>query len=130
MRLSCPAVAPRAGPWASLAGGLGAVLLPKCPLCFAAYGSALGAFGLGSAHRWAEPLVALTVMASFGVVLGLSVRRRDLRTPLVSGAGALLVLWGRFALETPAVTMAGAVLLVAAALVNSAVCRVPVRPRR
>jgi len=117
--------ASRSASWASLAGGLGAVLLPKCPLCFAAYGSALGALGVGPAahQRLVDALLVLAVAASFGLVLALSVHRRDAVTPLVSAAGAVLVLAGRLALDVPAVTAAGAALLVAAAVVNSARCR-------
>ena len=117
--------ASRSASWTSLAGGLGALLLPKCPLCFAAYGSALGALGVSpSAHeRLVGELLALAVTASFGLVLALSARRRDAVTPFVSGAGAVLVLAGRLALDEPPVTAAGAVLLVAAAVVNSARCR-------
>jgi hypothetical protein len=117
--------ASRSASWTSLAGGVGALLLPKCPLCFAAYGSALGALGVSpSAHeRLVGALLALAVTASFGLVLALSVRRRDAVTPFVSAAGAALVLAGRLALDEPPVTAVGAVLLVAAALVNSARCR-------
>ena len=120
-----PEAASRSASWASLAGGVGAVLLPKCALCFAAYGSALSALGLGPAvHEWfVEPLVPLGVAASFGVVLALAARRRDIVTPLVSGAGAVLVLAGRYGLELPVVTATGAALLVGAALVNAARCR-------
>lgn len=117
--------ASRSASWASLAGGLGAVLLPKCPLCFAAYGSALGALGVSpGAHQWlVDVLLVLAVTASFGLVLALSLRRRDAVTPAVSAAGAVLVLGGRMALDAPAVTAVGAMLLVAAAVVNAVRCR-------
>ena len=74
-------------------------------------------------ERVVEPLVGLAVAVSMGLVLALSVRRRDLVTPLVSVAGALVVLAGRYALEQPLVTAAGAALLVGAALVNAVRCR-------
>lgn len=118
-------LAPTSASWASLAGSLGAVLLPKCPLCFAAYGGALGALGLSpAAHQWlVEPLIAVVAMGSFGLVATLSIRRRDVVTPLVSAAGVLLILAGRFALDGPAITAVGALLLVTAALANATSCR-------
>jgi hypothetical protein len=108
------------------------VLLPKCPLCFAAYGGALSVLGLGSAaqHWLAELLIAVAVIGSFGLVLALAIRRRDAATPLVSAAGAALVLAGRFAFDTPGVAAVGAVLLVAAAMANSVRCRGLIRSRR
>jgi hypothetical protein len=117
--------ASRSASWASLAGGLGAVLLPKCPLCFAAYGSALGVLGVTPRvhERLVDILLVLAVTVSFGLVLALSLRRRDALTPAVSAAGAVLVLAGRMALDAPAVTAVGATLLVAAAVVNSVRCR-------
>jgi len=123
--MSARQVASRWASGASFAGGLGALLAPKCALCVAAYASALGALGLGPVvhQRLVEPLLAAAVVGSFGLVLALGAHRRDLVTPLVSAAGAVLVLAGRFALAQAAVTGAGAVLLVTAALVNGARCR-------
>jgi hypothetical protein len=114
----------RSASWTSLAGGLGAVLLPKCPLCFAAYGTALGALGVSPAahERLVDVLLALAVTASFGLVLALSVRRHDAVTPFLSAAGAVLILAGRLALDEPPVTAVGAVVLIAAAVVNSVRC--------
>ena len=125
MFIICPVASPRSAPSASLVGGLGAVLLPKCPLCFAACGSALGALGLGTtAHQWlVEPLIVAAVTLSFGLVLTPAVRRGDAITPLVSGLGVAFVLAGRFAFDLPAITGVGVALLVAAALANSARCR-------
>ena len=118
-------VASRSASWASLAGGLGAVLVPKCPLCFAAYGSALGALGVSPrAHEGlVDVLLVLAVTVSFGLVLALSLRRRDAVTPAVSAAGGVLVLGGRMALDALPVTAVGAVLLVAAAVINAVRCR-------
>jgi len=101
------------------------VLLPKCALCAAAYGSALSAFGLSpAAHsRFIEPLLAVSVAASVVLVSVLAVRRGDFVTTLISAAGAALVMAGRYALEWPIVTALGAALLVGATLVNTARCR-------
>ena len=87
--------------------------------------SAFGALGVGpSAYG---PLVGLLlglgVGLSVGLVVALSVRRRDVVTAVASGAGGALVLLGRLALDTPAVTATGAVVLVGAALVNAVRCR-------
>ena len=117
--------AARSASWASLAGGLGAVLLPKCPLCFAAYGGALGALGVSpAAYRpLVDVLVAVAVATSFGIVLALARGRRDALTPVISGVGAVLVLAGRVWLDVPAMTAAGALVLTGAAIVNSIRCR-------
>jgi hypothetical protein len=117
--------APHLASGASLAAGLGAVLLPKCPLCFAAYGSGFTALGLGPVgqQRLAGPLLATAALASFVLVLVLSLRRRDRATPLASAAGAGLLLGGVFAVHSPGLVAAGSLLLIGAALVNSVLCR-------
>ena len=117
--------AARSASWASLAGGLGAVLLPKCPLCFAAYGGALGALGVSpSAYRpLVDVLVVLAVATSFGIVLALARSRREALTPVISGVGAVLVLAGRAWLDVPAITAAGAMVLIGGAIMNSIRCR-------
>jgi hypothetical protein len=85
----------------------------------------LGALGVSpAAHQQiVDLLLALAVGTSFGLVLALSLRRGDAATPLVSAVGAALVLMGRLTFDRPAITAAGAVLLVGAAVVNSLRCR-------
>ena len=101
------------------------MLLPKCPLCLAAYGGALGALGVSpAAYRpLMDVLVVLAVATSFGIVLALGRGRRDALTPVISGAGVVLLLAGRVWLDVPAITAAGALVLTGGAVVNSIRCR-------
>jgi hypothetical protein len=118
-------VGARTASFASLVGGIGAVLVPKCPICLVAYASALTALGLGpGAHfPFVELLLGVLVLASFGLVVSLAVRRRDAVAALISGLGAALVFIGRLAFDAPVMTAIGAILLVTAAVANSALCR-------
>jgi len=69
----CCARAPRSRllrlPWGALVSSLSLVLLPKCPLCLAAYLAALGV-GTGAAASLAQVLHPLTALAA-ALVLGL-----------------------------------------------------------
>jgi hypothetical protein len=118
-------VGARTASFASLAGGLGAILVPKCPACFVAYASAVSALGLapGAHLLLVELLLGVLVLASFGLLVSLAVRRRDPIAASVSGLGAALVFIGRLAFDAPVVTAVGAILLVTAAVANSALCK-------
>ena len=122
--MSVPAAA-RSASWASLAGGLGAVLLPKCPLCFAAYGGALGAVGVSpAAYRpLVDVLVVVAVATSFGIVLALARGRRDALTPARTRTAPIPEIAGRVWLDVPTMTVAGAMVLTGGAIVNSIRCR-------
>ena len=93
-------------------------LIPKltCPLCWPAYTAALGALGVGFVDY--TPYLA-PVMGGFVVTaiaaLALTSRRRQSALPLIAGAiaGALLM-FGKFALDSDAITYGAAALLVAA----------------
>lgn len=66
---------PRA-PWATLALGVGAMLLPKCPICLAAYLSLLGlGAAAGSLAPLLFPLGALLVALSFASLAYVSLCR-------------------------------------------------------
>jgi len=107
---------------ASVASGLGAILVPKCPMCFVAYASALTALGLspGAHLAFLELLLAGLVLVSFGLVVSMAVRRRDAVAASISGLGAALVFIGRLTLDAPVMTATGAVVLVIAPVVASA----------
>jgi hypothetical protein len=107
------------------------VLVPKCPLCLAAYGGALGALGAGTSVL-VRPFVCLAV----GLVVMVAIRRRDGKSVVAAVAGGALVLAGRMALHQPLLTAIGAVMLMGAATIASAArgrqssCRASGRPAR
>lgn len=82
MTAECSACAPqpprarRAAPWLGVASGLGALLLPKCPLCVTAWLSLLG-IGLGTASVMASllPVVGATLFATGILTLWLRLHR-------------------------------------------------------
>jgi len=115
---------PRIAAASSLLGSLGAVLMPKCPLCFTAYFAAFSAFGWSPViHRWLmNSVLGGSVVLSTGLVAWLGCRRGDHFTPVASGVGAILLLVGRLVLESTALSVVGAVVLSAAAVTNAIAC--------
>jgi hypothetical protein len=104
---------------AGLLGALPAValgLLPKltCPLCWPAYTAALAALGFGFADYtpYLMPLTAV-VVSLIVMALAWTSLRRGTPVPAIVGAFAGVVLMlGKFALESDAITYAAAALLV------------------
>lgn len=89
------------------------VLLPKCPLCLAAWFGILGSFGASAWLRavWGAPLAA--GLLSFVIAaLALQARVRRVWWPLLAGTlGAAALLTGRYFLNLPILFFVGLALL-------------------
>lgn len=103
--------------------GVALSLLPcvACPGCWPAYATVLGALGLGALmdRAWLLPLACVALAAA---VAGLAFRARSRRGygPASIGAvAAVLVLVGKFALESDALTYVGVALLGGASVWNA-----------
>ncbi len=102
---------------------VGVALMPKltCPLCFPAYAAVLSAFGLEFVD-YTPYLLPLTAafLAIVAIVLALQTRRTGNVYPLLLGiAASVLVLVGKFYVESEWLTLGGIVLLVAAVFFGS-----------
>lgn len=100
---------------------LAIALLPKCPLCWAAYLSVLGLGGLQSLPY--RPLL-LPVLISLVLLHLVSVFRRSRQTGrtaafLLSAAGMAALLAGSVLWSLPEVSLSGVVLMFAGSLMNS-----------
>lgn len=116
--------APRTGWRRSLAvlPGMGVALLPKltCPMCWPAYAGILSTLGLSFLIS-ADYLLAMTVLflASSVGSLALGARgRHGLRPALAGAAASVLMLFGKFRLESKAAMYAGLALLAIASIWN------------
>jgi hypothetical protein len=94
------------------------VLLPKCPLCVAAYLGVLGSLGAGSWLRaaWGLPISAALLAFTLGALALRACRSGDVRPPLLGLAGAAALLAGKFALDMPPLLYVGAAVLLGASL--------------
>jgi hypothetical protein len=100
----------------SLLPVLALVLLPKCPLCFAAWFGVLGSLGAASWLRsiWGAPLAIMLLSLAVGsLALGARISR-DSRPLVVGILGAAALLSGKYGLEAPLLVYAGVALLTGA----------------
>jgi len=102
--------------------GVGASLLPRlvCPVCWPAYAGIVSSLGLGFliGDAYLLPITATLLAVSAGA-LGLRARRRRGFGPLWVGLlAAVLVLAGKFQLESVVTTYVGVTLLVGASIWN------------
>jgi hypothetical protein len=81
---------------------MGLALLPKCPLCWAAYVSVAAGLGVAPAtgHRLILGLLALALVAALAAVAVRSRLIADRRPLLAAGLGASAVLLGRLAVSS------------------------------
>ena len=105
------------------APGIGVSLLPKliCPVCWPAYAGTASSMGLGFliGTTYLLPMTAGLLAVSVGA-LGFRARQRRGYGPLSMGLlAAIVVLVGKFQLESTATTYAGISLLVVASIANS-----------
>lgn len=106
----------------ALLPALGVALLPKCPICVAAYLGVFGSLGAGAWLRsaWGLPLTSVCLLLAIAA-LGFRARRRRGFGPLLLGiAASATLLAGKFVLDpSPALVAAGAALLIAASVWNT-----------
>ncbi len=113
-------------PWRQTLGavpGIGVSLMPKlmCPACWPAYAGVLSSLGLGFliGTTYLLPLTAGLLAMSTGT-LAIRARQRRGYGPAWTGlVGAMLILFGKFQLESTVAMSGGVVLLFAAALWNA-----------
>lgn len=122
--LACHCASPggaKGGGQLPLLPAIALVLLPKCPLCFAAWFGVLGSFAAGSWLRsiWGLPMAATLLSFAIGS-LALRARRRGNIRPLLTGVlGALALLGGKYLLDLPYLAYSGLILLIGSSLWSS-----------
>jgi protein SCO1/2 len=106
---------------AGVPAALALALLPKCPMCWAAYMAAAGVGGLQGVLSRGTVVPLLLILLAVHVALAVRNSRMTGRHMgvLLSGAGAMTVLAGSVFGEAPAASYFGATLLVLGALIGS-----------
>ena len=103
--------------------GIGVALMPKliCPLCWPAYAGLLSAVGLGFLIN-SRNLMIVTALFLIVAVTALAFRARQRRGygPAIAGlAASIVIVVGKFYLESPAAIYAALGVLIAASVWNS-----------
>jgi hypothetical protein len=95
-------------------------LLPKCPLCVAAWLGIIGSASFSSwlNRVWGAPLTAGFLSITIGILALRAWRRRDSRPFWLGLLGAAALLYGKCIVTVPLLLFAGLGLLIGAALWN------------
>ncbi len=102
---------------------VGVALFPSitCPACWPGYAAVLSSFGIGflPSNRYLLPLTA-TFLVIYLLMLTWEARKRHRFCPLIVGtAGSIVLVVGRFVLESNPVLYAGVALLITASIWNA-----------
>lgn len=102
----------------SLLPAAGLALLPKCPLCWAAYASVAAGLGVAPAagHRLILGLLAAALLAALAAVAARSRAIADRRPLIPAGLGTAAVLLGRLILGSMVLVYLGLAVLAGAAV--------------
>ena len=108
---------------AAVLPGIGVALMPKliCPLCWPAYAGLLSAVGLGFLIN-SRNLMIVTALFLIVAMTALAFRARQRRGygPAIAGlAASIVIVLGKFYLESPAAIYAALGVLIAASVWNS-----------
>ena len=108
---------------ASVLPGIGVALMPKliCPLCWPAYAGLLSSVGLGFLIN-SRNLMIVTALFLIVAVTALAFRARQRRgygLALAGLAASIVIVLGKFYLESPATMYAALGILIAASIWNS-----------
>ena len=117
---SHPASRGALAPWLGTLAALGVALLPKCPICWAAYLSAFGVAGFGSIpySPWLLPLLAAAVLVNLGS-MWLRGRATGTLAPFwLAGVGTLLIAALKLGFPLPGAALAGVALTLAGSLLS------------
>jgi len=109
--------------WTVALGGIGTLLVPKCPFCVVGYGAALAALGIDTA--WFTATLRYVAISAVGLsattILILAARRRDFAVAIPVIVGAVLVVLGYLDFGRPA-EVAGSAIVVATGWANARRC--------
>ena len=94
---------------------------PKCPICFLAY---LGFFGVATSsaavyRAWLPPITTLWLALTIAMLAFQQRGKRRYRPALIGFVAALLLLIGKFVVDSQLMTFAGIIALLAAAVWRS-----------
>jgi mercuric ion transport protein len=107
----------------TLLPGIGTAMLPKlaCPACWPAYAGLMTSLGLGFLldARWLLPVTAAFLVLTIAVLGYRAAQRRGYGPVGLAAAAAVLIMVGKFAMDTEAVVYTGVGLLFAAAVWNA-----------
>ena len=119
----CNSPVPQAGESEHMAliPAIALVLLPKCPLCLAAWFGILGSLGVNSWLKavWGTPLAAGLLSFAVGALALRARRSRDTRPLLVGLLGAAALLGGKCFVDAPMLLYSGLGLLLGASFWSS-----------